>query len=406
MTSPTSPACCTATAVLDEEASPEWQANITALRVHDADRTHRHWHEARGHLAAAIRVVAGRMWTASSDVRIGNLVEEAIDGRGHYEDARSANGEEASVWKRDRKGLVESWSESAGPVESPVRVVRVALHNLRIRPRLGDRPQDREDWQDEKGNPNPHIEALVYRAVAALTPAAEPDQLPREVADSLEAAARYAMAIVHLRIVHPLPANALALVIEEALADYGANETERRRVRDDVTVSSLLREWADLWARMADWTKRDIELGPDRLRWQHVQTAPFLERTDSMIRAWQARYHAWEGHAEWTAVDEVPQGKGRLSSSRATGPSGSANGFPSLQNTSQPIIRPSVRPGARAGAGSARCRMPLRLSATTDRIHEAMGTAHDRRQTRGPWRTLGIRQGAAPDENTNQRSTN
>lgn len=308
--------CCPVVAVLADDNPADWQAAIDSLRRHDADRSHRHWHIARGRLADAIRRLAGRMRGSPADAVWENMIEEAIDGRGHYEEEVGQDGTASPKWKRVRKGLIEYLSESAGPVPSPVAVVRTALANARKRPRCGDQSGLRVGTECEDGSPSPSVQSEMADGANDLGQIADPRDLPAEVAKTLELAAGCVLTYLRCRANHKLPGDTWVTVLAEYLDDC-KNTDERIRIAQEISVPSVLLEWAEQWAAMAQNLRRDIGLAGDRVRWQYTPKPPFIERTDAGIRAWQARYHTDHGHDAFTSPSEVPVGSAKTNPAKA-----------------------------------------------------------------------------------------
>ena len=318
MTQTTVPAtsCCNLSAALAENNPADWQAAIDALRRHDADRSHRHWHVARERLADAIRRLAGRMRGSPADSVWDNMIEEAIDGRGHYEEEVGQDGTASPKWKRVRKGLVEYLSESAGPVPSPVAVVRTALANARKRPRCGDRPGPRGGTECEDGSPSPGVQGKMAAGASDLGPVADPRALPAEVAKTLDLAARCVLTYLRCRAKRKLPGDTWVTVLAEYLDDC-KNTEERARIAQEISVPTVLLEWAELWTAMAENLRRDIGLAADRVRWEYTPKPPYIELSDAGIRAWQARYYTDQGNDSFTTSGEVPVGSSRTNPAKA-----------------------------------------------------------------------------------------
>ncbi len=293
---------CHTPAIIDVEVPAPWQANILALRTHRDNLSHPHWHAARAHIADGIRRVAGHIWANRSDTRLADVVEELIDGRGHYE--TDDDGED--VWVADRKGLAVFWTHGAAEVVDPVRVVRASLKNARLAVermdgRVADTPLD-----SDSAAARVH-DARVERAAAERAQNhAEPDDyatLPGLVARRLVEASGLVTALIDLQTGRPLDLRRWTWVVGEA-------EQEDKKRSGRVFVEVELTSWATQWSELGKSTFAHAARREARPRWAHGMDAP---RTDTAARAWQARYHADEDHEAWTSPDEIPVGKGTAS---------------------------------------------------------------------------------------------
>lgn len=288
---------CHTPAIIDVDVPSPWQANILALRTHRDNLSHSHWHAARAHIADGIRRVAGHLWANRSDRRLADVVEELIDGRGHYE--TDEDGED--VWVTDRKGLTVFWTHGAAEVLDPVRVVRASLKNARLAAKRKDGRVASAPLDTDSAVARAH-EARIERAAAERAQNhAEPDDyatLPALVARRLVEASDLVTALIELQGVRPLESRRWAWVISEA-------EQEDNKRRGRVFVEAELTRWATRWSDLGKSTFAQASRGEARPRWTHGADAP---RTDTAARAWQARYHADEDHEAWTSPDEIPVG--------------------------------------------------------------------------------------------------